>query len=385
MPSAEVLRPGRADEAHDVIVFGAGPAGCATAIALCQAGVARVLVIEPGRKGPRVGESIPPATRMQIEALGCWDAFVAQRHDPCLGSCSSWGDDRLGYNDFLLDPLGHGWHLDRGRFDALLDQRAGEVGATIRRGSRFAAVERDTHGFRVRLVEARGSVEVRARVLVDATGHRARIARALGASRWTHDRLGCVLGVFEPGEPPSEPDCRSSLTMLEAVEQGWWYAARLPGGRAVVGHASDPDHIRAAGLHRREGWMAALRSTRHVGPRFVGSPAPELWTCSAPSSRLDHAAGPNWIAVGDAAAATDPIASIGIHQALDDGLRAGERIVARLAGRADAFERYADSVASRFAEYLDQRNYFYGLERRFASSPFWRRRWHHSGLATGSA
>ena len=33
--------------------------------------------------------------------------------------------------------------------------------------------------------------------------------------------------------------------MLEAVPYGWWYAAKLPGGRLAVSVASDPEIISA--------------------------------------------------------------------------------------------------------------------------------------------
>jgi flavin-dependent dehydrogenase len=89
---------------------------------------------------------------------------------------------------------------------------------------------------------------------------------------------------------------------------------------------------------------------------------------------LDRVFGSNWVAVGDAACACDPIAAQGIHKALFDGLASAAAIADHLKGAADAFDAYQASVAGRFREYLRSRDYFYHLERRWRASPFWRNR-----------
>ena len=66
-----------------------------------------------------------------FRSLGIWDDFVAEGHAPCLGSRSAWGDNRLGYNDYLYNPHGQGWHLDRRRFDAFLLAQIDERGMGV--------------------------------------------------------------------------------------------------------------------------------------------------------------------------------------------------------------------------------------------------------------
>ncbi|MDQ3742321.1 MAG: tryptophan 7-halogenase, partial [Actinomycetota bacterium] len=133
--------------AYDVAIAGGGPAGCATAIALRGAGVERVLLAEASTgDGARVGESIPPDTRLVLDRLGVTARFEADGHEPCLGSCSAWGDAELGYNDFLFNPHGHGWHLDRRRFDASLAAEAKAAGAEVAAGWRASASRAATAG-----------------------------------------------------------------------------------------------------------------------------------------------------------------------------------------------------------------------------------------------
>lgn len=361
--------------AYDVVVLGGGPAGCATAIALCLRGVTNILLVESGRYDvSRIGESVPPDTRLLLERLGLWGDFLAEKHEPCLGSCSSWGADELGYNDFLFNPLGNGWHLDRRRFDLFLARKAVERGVQVRTGTKFSAVERDaSDGFRLRLAEDEGhTAVVSAKFVVDATGRHASFACRMGARRLFLDRLTCVAAFFQL--PVSANFSR--LTMLEAVEYGWWYTAKLPDGRLAVAVACDPEFMRQATLNERDNWLAHLKQTCHLSRELAGCTLVEgsLTTCTAPSFLLDKAAGHRWLAVGDAASAYDPISSQGIYKALSSGLQAAEVVAAFLSGQSGAIGAYHSTVASGFSVYLENRNYFYGVERRWPEAPFWKRR-----------
>jgi flavin-dependent dehydrogenase len=364
---------GAASAQFDVVVLGAGPAGCATALSLAQNGVARILLVAPTRDPDfRVGESVPPDIRVPLDALGLWDEFLRQGHETCLGSCASWGTAALGYNDFLFNPLGPGWHLDRARFDQFLARQAIERGVEICDGMRFEAAQRlPQGGFQLRL----GGDQVRiadARFVVDATGPRACFARRMGARRDFLDQLLCVVGFFSL----SDPARFSRLTMLEAVEYGWWYAAKLPNARLAVVAASDSRFIKQAALHSRDGFLAHLATTTHIAAAVGDGRLIEegQLTCAAPSFRLDPMVGDGWLAVGDAACAFDPISSQGIHKALADGRQAGRAIADYLCAGEGALRAYQSSIVARFEQYRRSRGYFYDLEKRWPASPFWKKR-----------
>ena len=119
-----------------VIVAGGGPAGSAAAIVLAKSGRRVLLVDDSAPRAFRIGEALPPAAVPLLRDLGVLDRFLADKHLPCFGNVSSWGSEELAATDFLFNPHGHGWHLDRARFDAMLRSVAEESGAALMSGAR---------------------------------------------------------------------------------------------------------------------------------------------------------------------------------------------------------------------------------------------------------
>ena len=353
----------------DAVVLGGGPAGAAAAIALARAGL-RALMIEESDYGAfRIGETVPPDLRSVLRELGAWESFARDGHLPSSGNGSAWGSGELEVRDAFLDPRGHGWHLDRARFDATLAEEAERAGARVQTRTRLIQCEREGEAWSLLLEGPAGARRLSAGVIVDASGRGAAFARRRGARRLHRDRLVASFAVFSwpAGGAPAD-----FHTLIEAAEDGWWYTARLPGDCAVVSWMSDSDLVHRSGLHRRDPWIGKLGRTRHVRGLLRGAALrSEVAVRAAASHCLDRAAGDGWIAVGDAACAFDPLSSAGIVTGLRSGLE-GARGIAGIAG--SALSEYDGRVQRRFAAYLDGRREQYALEGRWPDSAFWRRR-----------
>lgn len=372
MASPETHARPTPDSTCRVAIVGGGPAGCAAALALLQRGLDGVVLIEAGDYGrPRVGESLPPDTRELLMRLGLWEAFRQQGHDPCLGSCSAWGDDQIGYNDFISNPHGSGWHLDRQRFERWLADEAVARGARLLGGTRLNALEPTAQGYRLHL-RGQAPHTLHADYLIDASGGHARAARLLGARFQELDQLICLYGFFT--RPATA--AANHLTLLEATEYGWWYRASLPDGQLCIALACDQPGLRELGANDWRRWLNLLADTRHAAANLEGhgfDPS-RMLASPAPSCRLDRVTGHRWLAVGDAASRFDPLLARGIHKALEDGIAAADVIAGWLANDDEPAQHYEEQFQQRYQEFRDMRHYLYAQERRWPESPFWQAR-----------
>jgi 2-polyprenyl-6-methoxyphenol hydroxylase-like FAD-dependent oxidoreductase len=318
----------------DVAIIGGGPAGCAVALALDPS--LSCLVVDPlDASSVGIGETLPPGVQPLLERLGVWSAFLEQEHMPAHGTAACWGSAQVEDHPFLFHPFGSGWHLDRARFDALLRAR-------------------------VRLVAGRGleladGTQLRARFIVDATGRKMAIARTRGAECVAWDR-----GVARFARYSSHGV--DTTTLIEAVHDGWWYSTTVPGGDLIVAAFSDPEQTLALGPE--------------TARRIADAQPIQQWQCSARAQAATQVHGDDWLAVGDAALAADPLSSQGICQALAMGIAAGEAISRHLGGDSRGLARYAESVAVLRRQFLTVRRDTYRRELRFTDSAFWRCRQH---------
>ncbi|MFT3853116.1 MAG: tryptophan 7-halogenase [Ilumatobacteraceae bacterium] len=353
-------------ERFDVVVAGGGPAGSATAIHLARGGCRVLLVERDDFTRMRMGETLPPAVNPLLAELGVLDDLPALGHVPSYETASAWGGEEVADRSFVFSPYGHGWHVDRAAFDALLVDRAAAAGVDVHRGDVQAPRRAGSGGVVIDV----GLTTVAAGHLVDATGRAARLARRLGASARRFDSLvsASVVCALPPGSAAGD-------TFLEAIADGWWYASPLPGDRRLVALFTDAPIAAALRLRTPSGWWAALqRAPRTLALAAAGTPtaAPRLTSCAG--HVLAPAATPWCTVVGDAALAVDPLSSSGVSFALRSARRAAAAIVAGGTGEDDGYDAFVGGSA---VAYERERAEHYALERRWPASEFWHRRQLH--------
>jgi 2-polyprenyl-6-methoxyphenol hydroxylase-like FAD-dependent oxidoreductase len=165
----------------DVIIAGAGPVGLMLASELCLAGV-RPLVLE---RQPELRET-PKASGFngQIVDLlryrGLLDRLEAAAGRPVRPAPGApFGDMHLDFSP-LADPPIWAVPLPQPRLERLLSDRAGELGATIRRGHEVTGVSQDDAVVTAAVQGPDGSYRVTARYLAGCDGAHSKVRDTAG-------------------------------------------------------------------------------------------------------------------------------------------------------------------------------------------------------------
>lgn len=341
----------------DVAIIGGGPAGTAAALTLLRYSKLRPVVIERSRyDGWRVGETLSPGVVPLLQYLGA-EHLLEQGQRRAYATSAAWGGPDVVSRDFLFTGGGDAWHLDRAKFDRALAELVTERGGEVRCGAGFQPASGEQAG------------GLHNTFVIDASGRHAVYARSQGAHAIADDHLTGLVAIFEGGND------NQTATLVEAVEDGWWYSARLPENRTVVAFMTDADIVRAGNLHDENAWLERLGDTRPtrlriVDAQLVQGPVP----CPAHSQILDRVAGDGWLAAGEAAAGFDPLSSMGIGYAIASGIQAARVAASTLGGNSEHVRLYASDVTRHYQAYLARRHAYYAIEKRWPDSPFWSRR-----------
>jgi flavin-dependent dehydrogenase len=350
----------------DVVVVGGGPAGAAAAITAARAGLVVVLLERRQEPSWKIGETLAPQAIAMLSRLG---VEAACDHLDSPGNCSAWGSRRLAATDFISNPYGCGWQIDRAAFERMLQDEAQAAGVEVRRGVEMVNCSLHDETWDLMLSDGR----IKGHWIVDATGRAASVARQMGIGRLTFDSL---ISIYLVQHPVRGQD-REARTLIESVQDGWWYTALTPGDRRTTSFLTDADLLKKQDWRNPRWFIDKLAKTKHVSVvlerhGYVGSDRPEA--TSARSGRLAANQGRQWLAVGDAAQAYDPLSGQGLFKALFTGHAGARTICDHLNGSSIALQEYERLLDVSWENFAATRKALYSLEQRWPLETFWHRR-----------
>lgn len=319
----------------DVVVIGGGPAGSTVSTLLAQHGI-KVVVFER-EHFPRfhIGESLIPETYWVLQRLKMLDKLRASGFVKKFSVQFVTASGKLSAPFYFFDNKPHEcsqtWQVARSEFDQMMLNNAREQGVHAFEGVRVLEVlfeEGRAVGVRVQEGESPAK-EVRARVVVDASGQTALLQNRLKLRVW--DPLlnkGAVWTYWEGAYRDTGKDEGATLVLQTTTKNGWFWYIPLHGNRISVGVVAPFDYLfKGRGSHEQiyheeVDRCPTVKERIAQARRMTGYFATKDY-----SYRSKQVAGDGWVLIGDAFGFLDPLYSSGVLLALKSGELAADAIV----------------------------------------------------------
>lgn len=375
----------------DAIIIGGGPAGAALGTMLARDGH-RVLVLEKDiHPRDHVGESLVPSTNVVFDRIGFLDkmddaGFV---HKPG----TAWNAPRSHpwrFIDIFLfeyplpgSPRQYTYSVERDVMDAMLLRHAHENGAKVLQGVNVKRVLFENgRAVGVRAGAADGwERDLRARVVVDASGRRCLLAGQLGIRQKDPNfNQFCMYSWFRGVTSPPERYLGFTLFYFLGLNKCWAWNIPLRNGVTSMGVVVDKRDFQVSGRSEEDFFSALVRRSRGFTHVMAEAERIRPWWIEADYSyKIDRYAGPGWLLVGDALRFVDPVFSSGVDVALFSALYAYEAITAAwtTGGEEKAFGAYERRVGDGVDIWYELIDTFYRLQSlvsRFVTNPRYRER-----------
>ena len=358
----------------DVVVIGGGPAGSTTSALLAEQGHKVLLVEREPFPRYHIGESLIPYTWFTLNRLGVVDwlrkSACPKKYSVQFVSITGKVSQPFYFFQTIKHECAQTWQVWRSEFDQMLLDNAVSKGVTLRQhvsvrdvlmeGTRVVGVRADTK-------DGQKGEEIRAKVVVDASGRDSLLSRKFGWKDKDADLNKIAVWSYFEGALRDPGLDEGATTVAYVPRKGWFWYIPLHSNTVSVGVVGEPSYLYRdtrdpEEIFRREADACAWIKERITAGKQV-QPVRVTGEYSYHSKKI---AGDGFCLVGDAFAFLDPLFSTGVFLALKSGEMAADAIHAGLsAGRVDA---------AHFDDYLAQQrravNSFRQLVRAFYDLSF---------------
>jgi len=349
----------------DVVVIGGGPAGSTVSTLLAQQGLQVELFERETFPRFHIGESLIPETYWVLKRLNMLDKMQQSRFVKkfSVQFVNAQGKESAPF--YFWDNKPHEcsqtWQVVRSEFDQMLLENAREHGVTAHEGVRVMDVvfEHD-RAVGVRLKDR----EVRAKVVVDASGQNGLIANRLGLRVWDPIlNKGAIWSYFEGAYRDTGRDEGATMVLQTPDRRGWFWYIPQHDDIVSVGVVGPFDYLfKGRGKDFEKIFDEEVERTPAVRKRIDGAArVTGFFATKDYSYRTTKASGDGWVLVGDAWGFLDPLYSSGVLLALKsgelaadaiaDGLKKGDTSAAQLGGWAADFNAGVDRMRRLVCEY----------------------------------
>ena len=229
------------------------------------------------------------------------------------------------------------WQVVRSEFDKMMLENAREHGVDVREGTRVLDVLfEDGRATGVRIRHEDGTTEdVRARVVVDASGQNGLISNRLRLRVWDPMlNKGAIWTYWEGAYRDTGRDEGATMVIQTPSRNGWFWYIPLHNNIVSVGVVAPFDYLFKGRTDYAKTYREEVEACSAVKERVA--PAKQVTGYFATkdySYRAKQVAGDGWVLVGDAFGFLDPLYSSGVLLALRSGEQAADAICRRASRR----------------------------------------------------
>src|SRR5262245_7559577 len=319
----------------DVVVIGGGPGGSTVSTLLAQQGV-NVELFERERF-PRfhIGESLIPETYWVLKRLDMLEkmqkSHFVKKYSVQFVNAVGRESEPFYFWDNKPHECSQTWQVVRSEFDQMLLENAREHGVKAHEGVRVMDVIFDQgRAVGVKIKDADGHQrEVRAKVVVDASGQNGLIANRLRLRVWDPIlNKGAIWSYFQGAYRDTGRDEGATMVLQTPDRQGWFWYIPQHDDIVSVGVVAPFDYLfKNRGKDFEKTFNEEVDRAPAVKKRIAGaSRVAGFFATKDYSYRTTQAAGDGWVLVGDAWGFLDPLYSSGVLLALKSGELAAEAI-----------------------------------------------------------
>ena len=325
----------------DVVVVGGGPAGATVSTLLAQKGYAVELYEREHFPRFHIGESMIPDTFFPMERTGLLKKMKASHYTEKRSVQFISQSGRLSEPFFFWVNKPHEssqtWQVRRSEFDKHHLDHARENGVKVHEGARVLEVlfeGKKAVGVRVK-PENEPEREVRAKVVIDASGQSTLIIDRFGLRDWDPKLKKAALWTYWKGaRRDTGRDPGATLVIQTKDKAGWFWYIPLHDDIISVGVVADHDYLFKRGTKDPEKvYFEEVERAPGLQPLIKDARRCDIFRIQKEYTyRTRQGAGDGWVLVGDAFGFIDPLYSSGLLLAMTSGCMAADTI-------AEAFDK----------------------------------------------